>query len=97
MLYRNIRTGAEFDSPCPISGEDWIPVPPENNTVSAGRGKGFDFDLLVVDEEYAGKAKQEEINLSEMTVAQLKEYALENEIDIGKATKKADIIKAISG
>ena len=71
MLYRNIRTGAEFDSLCPISGEDWVPV--------------------------REAEEPKEVNLSEMTVAQLKEYALENEIDIGKATKKADIIKAISG
>jgi len=69
MMYRNIRTGAEFDSLCPVSGEYWVPV------------------------RKAGK----KVNLSEMTVAQLKEYALENGVDIGKATKKADIIKAISG
>jgi hypothetical protein len=71
MLYRNIRTGAEFDSLCPVSGEYWVPV---------------------------RKAEEpKKVNLSEMTVAQLKGYALENGVDIGKATKKADIIKAISG
>ena len=26
MLYRNIKTGAEFNSLCPISGENWVPV-----------------------------------------------------------------------
>ncbi len=69
MLYRNIRTGAEFDSLCPVSGEYWVPV----------------------------RKAEKKVNLSEMTVAQLKQYALENGVDIGKATKKADIIKAISG
>ncbi len=69
MMYRNIRTGAEFDSLCPVSGEYWVPV----------------------------RKAEKKVNLSEMTVAQLKEYALENGVDIGKATKKADIIKAISG
>lgn len=69
MLYRNIRTGAEFDSLCPVSGEYWVPV----------------------------REAEKEVNLSEMTVAQLKQYALENGVDIGKATKKADIIIAISG
>lgn len=69
MLYRNIRTGAELDSLCPVSGEHWVPV----------------------------REAKKEVNLSEMTVAQLKGYALENGVDIGKATKKADIIKAISG
>lgn len=71
MLYKNMKTGAEFNSLCPVSGEDWVPV------------------------REAEEPKQ--VNLSEMTVAQLKEYAFENGIDIGKATKKADIIKAISG
>ena len=71
MLYKNMKTGTIIDSPCPVSGEYWVPV------------------------REAEEPKQ--VNLSEMTVAQLKEYAFENGIDIGKATKKADIIKAISG
>ena len=38
---------------------------------------------------------EESLNLAGMTVAQLKEFAKENGIDIGEATKKQDIIDAI--
>lgn len=56
-------------------------------------------------EEAAEKAKiivtdnetgEESFNLDGMTVAQLKEFAKENNIDIGEATKKQDIIDAIA-
>lgn len=52
-------------------------------------------------EEAAEKAKiltadGESFNLDGMTVAQLKEFAKENGIDIGEATKKQDIIDAIA-
>ena len=56
-------------------------------------------------EEAAEKAKiivtdnetgEESFNLDGMTVAQLKEFAKENGIDIGEATKKQDIIDAIA-
>ena len=56
-------------------------------------------------EEAAEKAKiiftdketgKEGFNLDGMTVAQLKEFAKENGIEIGEATKKQDIIDAIA-
>ena len=52
-------------------------------------------------EEAAEKAKiltadGESFNLDGMTVAQLKEFAKENGIEIGEATKKQDIIDAIA-
>lgn len=28
MTYRNTKTGAVIDSPCPISGGDWVPEGP---------------------------------------------------------------------
>ena len=37
----------------------------------------------------------EDLNLDEMTIAQLKAFAKENGIDIGDASKKQDIIDAI--
>lgn len=54
-----------------------------------------------VPEEAAEKAKiltadGESFNLDGMTVAQLKEFAKENGIEIGEATKKQDIIDAIA-
>lgn len=38
---------------------------------------------------------EKDVNIDTMTVAQLKEFAEENGIDIGGATKKQDIIDAI--
>ncbi len=37
-----------------------------------------------------------EVGIDEMNVAQLKKYAKDNEIDLGEATKKAEILKAIA-
>ena len=33
MKYRNIKTGAVIDSPCPIGGENWVPVIEEKRAV----------------------------------------------------------------
>lgn len=48
--------------------------------------------IIVTDKETG----EEGFNLDGMTVAQLKEFAKENGIDIGEATKKQDIIDAIA-
>jgi len=42
-----------------------------------------------------GGDQDEEVDLNSLTVAQLQDYAEENEIDLEDATKKADIIAAI--
>lgn len=34
MKYRNIKTGAIIDSPCTISGGDWVEVKPEKEEKS---------------------------------------------------------------
>lgn len=47
--------------------------------------------IIVTDKETG----EENFNLDGMTVAQLKEFAKENGIDIGEATKKQDIIDTI--
>lgn len=31
MKYRNIRTGAKINSPCAISGGDWVEIKPEKD------------------------------------------------------------------
>ena len=48
--------------------------------------------IIVTDKETG----EESFNLDGMTVAQLKEFAKENGIEIGVATKKQDIIDAIA-
>lgn len=41
------------------------------------------------------ESRQEKVNLDAMTVSQLKELAAERKVDLGDATKKADIIAAL--
>ena len=62
---------------------EYVPDTPE---MAAEKAK-----ILVTDAETG----EEGFNLDGMTVAQLKEFAKENGIDIGEATKKQDIIDAI--
>ncbi|MEK4512865.1 hypothetical protein [Paenibacillus sp. FSL K6-2524] len=49
--------------------------------------KGYEVEQL--------EPEQEEIPVEKMTVPQLKEYATKNEIDLGEASKKEDILKVI--
>ena len=62
---------------------EYVPDTPE---MAAERAK-----IFVTDD----KAGEESFDLDGMTVAQLKDFAKENGIDIGEATKKQDIIDAI--
>lgn len=84
--------GAEIDIPAAEAKKlvaespeqfEYVPDTPEEATEKA--------KILVADE----KTGEEGFNLDGMTVAQLKEFAKENGIDIGDATKKQDIIDAI--
>ena len=63
---------------------EYVPDTPEE---AAEKAK-----IIVTDNETG----EESFNLDGMTVAQLKEFAKENGIDIGEATKKQDIIDAIA-
>lgn len=63
---------------------EYVPDTPEE---AAEKAK-----IIVTDNETG----EESFNLDGMTVAQLKEFAKENNIDIGEATKKQDIIDAIA-
>ena len=69
------------------------PIEPEN--------QGNDTDTQGQNDTDNKQAENQEENteppaLEEMTVAKLKDYAAEKGIDLGKATKKADIIAAIN-
>lgn len=63
---------------------EYVPDTPEE---AAEKAK-----IIVTDNETG----EESFNLDGMTVAQLKEFAKEKNIDIGEATKKQDIIDAIA-
>jgi len=83
MRYRNTKTGAIIDSPCTLSGGDWVTE------------EEFE-ELTAMDEDNEDLEDDGDvIKLSEMTIAELKELAEEHEIDLGVAKKKADIIEVI--
>ena len=83
MKYKNTKTGAIIDSPCTLSGGDWVTE------------EEFE-ELTAMDEDNEDLEDDGDvIKLSEMTIAELKELAAEHEIDLGVAKKKADIIEVI--
>lgn len=78
----------------------------ENNPAYCGIGAGgvqFANGQAVINEcplvnwfkEHAGYVVEEEDPFASMTVADLKAYAAEKEIELGDAVKKADIIAII--
>lgn len=81
MKYKNTKTGAIIDSPCKVSGGDWVEFKPEEVTEEDVRT-----------EDYI----EEEINLEEMTKAELIELAKEQEIEVNERDSKAVIIETIT-
>lgn len=84
--------GAEIDIP-PAEAKKLVAESPEQfeyvpDTPEEAAEKA---KIIVTDNE----TSEESFNLDGMTVAQLKEFAKENNIDISEATKKQDIIDAI--
>lgn len=85
----------------------------DNNTKYKGVGQGAGFLSVVLENgfytietscsfkvstlEPASDADSLEPDFGSMTIAELKEYAQDNDIDLGGATLKADIIKVIGG
>lgn len=54
-----------------------------------------DADEVEGEETESDEAENEEPDFESMSVKQLEKYAKDNDIDLGKATKKADIISVI--
>lgn len=80
MRYKNVRSGAVVDSSSIIKGKDWEEFKPEEMTEE------------VKESEYV----DEEVNLEEMTKAELVELAKEHEIEVNEKDAKAVIIEAIT-
>lgn len=76
--------GAEIDIPA-AEAKKLVTASPEQ----------FEYVPDTPEEAADNEIGEESLNLDGMTVAQLKEFAKENGIDIGEATKKQDIIDAI--
>lgn len=73
---------------------------PKERAVALAQSAPIEFEIVeeaAEEDVVTGVAEVPEdgINLDDLTVAELKVFAEENGFDIGKATKKADIIDAI--
>lgn len=86
MLYKNTKTGAVIDTPCTVVGGDWVNAEAETKLNSQSIE-----DVA----EAAGDGKKS-LDLSELTVAELRVFATENGINLESATRKDDIIKMIA-
>lgn len=84
MKYKNTKTGAIVDSPFKILGKNWVEVTDEK--------EGVQKTVEETAEEYV----EEEINLEDMTKAQLIEFAKEHDIEINEKDTKAVIIETIA-
>ena len=84
MKYKNTKTGAIIDSPFKILGKNWVEV-----TRKESEG-------LKQKQETKEEYVEEEVNLEEMTKAQLIEFAKEHDIEINEKDTKAVIIETIA-
>ena len=84
MKYKNTKTGAIIDSPFKILGKNWVEV-----TQKESEG-------LKQKQETKEEYVEEEVNLEEMTKAQLIEFAKEHDIEINEKDTKAVIIETIA-
>lgn len=85
MKYKNTKTGAIIDSPFKILGKNWVEVEKDEK-------EGVQKAVEETKEEYI----EEEVNLEEMTKAQLIEFAKEHSIEINERDTKAVIIETIA-
>ena len=89
MKFQNTKTGVVIDLTAPISGGNWVAI-----------GEVEEKPTPKVQPEVEIKQEQEvvetdDFDLTKMTVDELKEYAIDNDIEL-TATKKADIIEEIA-
>ena len=87
MQYKNIRTGVVIDVTSPIIGKSWVPVD-ELPTIEEPT-----IEEPIVEE--IEEEPVEDFDLTSMSVAELKQYAKDNDIEL-TGTKKAEIIKDIA-
>jgi len=82
MKYKNIKTGVVIETTSKIIGKAWNPVDKlEESQSEAG--------------EETEEVVEEEINLEELTKAELIALAKEHEIEVNESDKKAVIIDTI--
>lgn len=87
MEYKNIKTGAIIDSSSVLLGKTWVPVDEIKPTPEPMSEVKTEPEEEIVETE--------DFDLTQMTVDELKDFAIENDIELS-ATKKADIIEEIA-
>lgn len=85
MIYRNTKTGVILDSPCDISGGDWVKD-----------GKEIKKADKKTDPTPEKKEEEKDIDLQSMTLADLKDLAEEKGVDLGDAKKKDEIVAVLT-
>lgn len=89
MRYVNELTGAVIDTPCTISGGNWTEYVEDIEELD-------DIESVEESSTLENDEADDTIDLSKMKIAELKELANENGIELGDASKKEDIIKLIA-
>ncbi|GEM_PF-4537555 len=93
MKYINTLNGTVIDVTVPISGKYWREYTGE---------KEVEEEVVTATETESAQQKEEteepeDFDLTKMTIAELKDYAKENEIELSSdTTKKDDIIQVIA-
>lgn len=80
MRYKNTKTGAIVDSPFLIKGDNWELVQKQE--------QGVELTAEAEVEEVTEEEIEEEVNLTELTNAQLEELAKEQGVELTGADKK---------
>lgn len=94
MIYKNIKTGAVINSSCIISGGDWVvedQLPDETIEDEVVNTK----EQQELSETKNDEQIDEPVDLASLTVEKLQDLAKQRGINLGTATRKADIIEVI--
>ena len=90
MKFKNTKTGVVIDLTAPISGGDWVAFGEVEETKPTPKVKP---EVKV--EQKVEEVETDNFDLTKMTVDELKDYAIDNDIEL-TATKKAEIIEEIA-
>ena len=90
MKFKNTKTGVVIDLTAPISGGDWVAFGEVEETKPTPKVKP---EIKV--EQKVEEVETDNFDLTKMTVDELKDYAIDNDIEL-TATKKAEIIEEIA-
>ena len=90
MKFKNTKTGVVIDLTAPISGGNWVAFGEVEETKPTPKVKP---EIKV--EQKVEEVETDNFDLTKMTVDELKDYAIDNDIEL-TATKKADIIEEIA-